>query len=142
MRNLLCLLLITNFYQFHTQCFYFWLGTCCVVVVKSKECQLIVYDVLFNKKYKKRYWKFQHSLWKMSMREFFPKKKLQLTSLQTTMSSFKRNFPGIEKQPLGRDGGRGSERKGVLWNFAKLTGKHQRQSFLFDKAAGWELQLC
>ena len=139
MQNFLCLLLITNFYQFHTRCFYCWLGTCCVVVVESKERQLM--DVLFNIKYKKRYWKLQHSIWKLSMREFFPKKKLQLTGLQTTMSSLKRNFPGTEKQPLWWQGGRGSVRKGVLWNFAKLTGKHLRQSFLFDKAEGWELQL-
>ena len=32
-------------------------------------------------------------------------------------------------------------KKGVLKNFAKFTGKHASQSLLFNKAAGWDLQL-
>ena len=46
----------------------------CFVVVEFKERQLILQHVLFDIKCKISHWKFQKSLWKLSVRELFPNK--------------------------------------------------------------------
>ena len=61
------------------------------------------------------------------------KKRSYLKELSSTLLS---STPVRCRNPARSSHGRCSVRKGVLRNFEKLTGKHLRQSLLFDKFAG------
>ena len=51
------------------------------------------------------------------------------------------NFELIWKNVSGGDRPEVFFKKGVLWNFTKLTGKHLSQSLFFNKVAGFSLQI-